>query len=198
VTVWPRWARAVAAGALPQYVHRGAVAPLLPTEPARRLPGPSDEPPMRRAERIYEVFAPHGIRSVHEPTSSETGRQAIRPPDQVLTGPRQATCLDMAVIFSGACLDAGLHPLVIALKAARGGPGHALVVVWLDGSWAGAPARNYPWTAVVHDRPPAELIGQLRAAADQPGSFLAIDVNGATRAPDAKTTCTDPKPSASW
>ncbi|MGQ0777760.1 MAG: hypothetical protein ACT4NY_25690 [Pseudonocardiales bacterium] len=186
--VWPRWARGAAAGALPQYVHRGAVAPLLPEKLAAQLPGPSDEPPMQRARQIYEVLAQRGISYVHEPTSSEAGRQAIRPPDQVLTGPRQATCLDLAVTFCGACLDAGLHPLVVTLDSGRGEPGHALVLVWLKGSWAGAPAGNYPWRTVVHEQPPAELTGQLRAAADQPGSFLAVDVTGATRASGAETT----------
>jgi hypothetical protein len=144
---------------------------------------------MHRAQQIYEVLAGHGIGTVHEPTSSETGRQAIRTPDEVLTGPRQATCLDIAVTFCGACLDAALHPLIVALDSSRGGPGHALVLVWLDGSWAGAPASDYPWpTTVVHEAPPAELIGRLRAAADQMGSFLAIDVVGATRAPGAQPT----------
>jgi hypothetical protein len=188
VTAWPRWARGVASGALPQYVHRGVLAALLPAELARKLPGPSDEPPMHRAQRIYEVLAQQGISSGHEPTSSETGRQAIRPPDEVLTGPRRASCLDIAVTVCGACLDAALHPLVITLDSARGGPGHAVVVVWLDGSWVGAPARDYPWRAVVHDTPPAELRGQLRAAADQSGSFLAIDVAGATREPGTEAT----------
>ena len=179
----------MAPGALPQYVHRGALTGLLPAELARKLPGPSDEPPMHRAQRIYEVLAQHGISTVHEPTSSQTGRQAIRTPDEVLTGPRQATCLDIAITFCGACLDAALHPLIVALDSPHGGPGHALVLVWLDGSWGGTPAPDYPWRAVVHDTPPkAELIGQLRAAADQPGSFLALDVAGATRTPGAEAT----------
>jgi hypothetical protein len=91
---------------------------------------------MHRAQQVYEVLAQCGIRYVHEPTSSEAGRQTIRPLDQELTGPRQATCLDIAVTFSGACLDAGLHPVVVTLDSARGGPGHALVLVWLDGSAA--------------------------------------------------------------
>ena len=185
---WPRWAGKVAPGALPQYVHRGAVGPLLPRDLAKQLPGPSDEPAMHRAQQVYEVLAQCGIRYVHEPTSSEAGRQTIRPLDQVLTGPRQATCLDIAVTFSGACLDAGLHPVVVTLDSARGGPGHALVLVWLDGSWVGAPERGYPWRDVVLDTAPAELVGQLRAALDQPGSFLAIDVTGATRPHGAEPT----------
>jgi hypothetical protein len=188
VTAWPRWARGVTPGALPQYVHRGALAALLPAELARKLPGPSDEPAMHRAQRIYEVLAQHSIRTAHEPTSSETGRQAIRTPDEVLTGPRQATCLDIAVTFCGACLDAALHPLIVALDSPRGEPGHALVLVWLDDGWAGAPAPDYPWRDVVHEAPPAELIGRVRGAADHSGSFLAIDVAGATRASDTEAT----------
>jgi hypothetical protein len=189
VRAWPRWARGVTPGALPQYVHRGALAGLLPAESARKLPGPSDEPAMHRAQRIYQVLAQHSIRTAHEPTSSETGRQAIRTQDEVLTEPRQATCLDIAVTFCGACLDAALHPLIVALDSPRGGPGHAVVLVWLDGNWGGVPASDYPWpTTVVHEAPPAELIGRVRGAADQSGSFLAIDVAGATRASDTEAT----------
>ena len=170
---WPRWDQRAAPGALAQYVQRGVVATLLPEELAARLPGPSDEPARERARRIYQVLAEHGISYVHEPSSSGPGKQAIRHPGEVLTGPRQGTCLDLAVTFCGACLDAGLHPLIAALGSARGGSGHALVVVWLGGA-------DYPWRDRVHHNPPAELLTQLRTGVDQPGAFLAIDVTGAT------------------
>ncbi|HEU0088346.1 MAG TPA: hypothetical protein VFQ77_11965 [Pseudonocardiaceae bacterium] len=196
MTGWPRWSRATAPGALAHYVHRDAIAPLLPRELAAKLPGPSAEPPMWRAQRIYQVFAQHPIHYVDEPTSSEPGRQAIRPPDQVFTGPRAATCLDLAVTFAGACLDAGLHPMIVILDSARGGPSHALVLVWLGGSWPGAPAPGYPWRVEVHHSPPGELVGQVRAGLNEPGAFLAIDVAAAAR--QAARQQDDAPPPSSW
>ncbi len=189
MTAWPRWARGVAPGALAQYVHRDVVARLLPADLASQLPGPSDDPAWHRTRRIYEIFAERDIGYVHEPTSSEPGRQTVRPPDQVLAVPRTGTCLDLAVTFCGACLDAGLHPLIVALDSARGGAGHAVVVVWLNGTWAGAPHSDYPWGEAVHQAPPAGLVEQLRGSVERPGAFLAIDVASAAHRPgDAPTS----------
>lgn len=86
MTGWPRWDSATAPGALAQYVQRGMVVRLLPADLAVRLPGPSSEPALERARRIYEVLAELGIAYVGEPTESAPGRQVIRPPDQVLAG----------------------------------------------------------------------------------------------------------------
>ncbi len=189
MTRWPRWPRASAPGALAQYAQGDVTARLLPADLARQLSGPSNEPPWYRARAIYDVFAQCGITYVHELISSEPGRQAIRPPDEVLHEPRRGTCLDIAVTFSGACLDAGLHPMIVVLDSVAGAPGHALVVVWLDGSWARSAAADYPWQDAVHNTPPAELTGQVRASVDQPGSFVAIDVTRVTRATqDASAT----------
>src|SRR5512132_935439 len=121
MTSWPRWDRASAPGALVQYVQRGVVARLLPADWAAQLPGPSGEPPLDRARRIYQVLADSGIQYVDEPSTSGPGRQAIRPPDQVLSRPRQGTCLDLAVVFAGACLDAALHPVLVIVDSARRG-----------------------------------------------------------------------------
>ncbi|MGH3565294.1 MAG: hypothetical protein ACRDRH_04535, partial [Pseudonocardia sp.] len=178
---WPRWDRAGAPGALSQYVQYGVTAGLVPPDRAGRLPGPSDEPQWHRARRIYEVFAGCAIGYVHEPTASEPGRQVIRPPDEVLLRPGQGTCLDLAVTFSGACLDAGLHPMIVVLDPTGGGAGHALVVVWLRGDWARGPGAGYPWCDQVHHHPPPGLLDQLRGGTDQPGGFVAIDVTSAAQ-----------------
>ncbi|MFD0573415.1 hypothetical protein ACFQ0T_34515 [Kitasatospora gansuensis] len=153
------------------------------------MPGPSDGPPMERARRLYEAFAAAGIRYVDEPVGSEPGRQEIRTPDQVLLRPRHATCLDLAVTYAGACLDAGLHPMLVLLDGERPEQAaHALVVVWLGGSWDGAEAYDYPLLdllppgGVVFPAPPAELLDDLRASADEPGAFLAVEVTGAASA----------------
>ncbi|HSV66517.1 MAG TPA: hypothetical protein VLJ59_11500 [Mycobacteriales bacterium] len=177
MTAWPPWDRAVAPADLARYVQRGAVPRLLPAELARDLPGPGEPDLLARVRRAYEVFARRGIAYVDEPTTSGPAGQVVRPLDQVLATPRQGTCLDLAVAFAGACLDAGLHPLiVIADSARRGRPAHAVVVVWLGGGWAGRPAAGYPLTGAVHDRPPADLVGDVRAGPDAPGSFVAVDV----------------------
>ena len=184
MTGWPRWDSATAPGALAQYVQRGMVVRLLPADLAVRLPGPSSEPALERARRIYEVLAELGIAYVGEPTESAPGRQVIRPPDQVLSRPRQGTCLDLAVVFAGACLDAGLHPVIVLLDSARrGDPAHALVAVWLRGDWAGRPSPDYPLTEKVRVDPPHELAGDLCAGLGEPGAFAVIDVEAAARRP---------------
>src|SRR5690349_14035452 len=99
--VWPRWSATHHPKALIQYIQRGAAADFLGT----RMPGPSDAPVAERARELYEAFAGQGIQYVDEPTTSDLGRQAIRPPDQVLGRPRHGTCLDLVVTFAGACLD---------------------------------------------------------------------------------------------
>ena len=195
MTSWPRWDPAAAPGALAQYVQHGVVARLLPADLAVRLPGPSDEPPLVRARRIYEVFAELGIAYVDEPTASVPGRQAIRSPDQVLSRPRQGTCLDLAVVFAGACLDAGLHPVIVLLgPVRRGDPGHAVVAVWLRGDWASRPSPDYPLMENVHAAPPRELAGDLCAGPGEPGAFAVIDVAAAARQPGDNGTPVEPAP----
>ncbi|MER5867243.1 tetratricopeptide repeat protein [Kitasatospora sp. NPDC002040] len=182
----PRWNRAHSPAGLLQYVRLGLAGRLL----ERPLPVPSDGPPMERARQVYQAFAAAGIHYVGEPPGSEPGRQQIRPPDQVLLRPRHATCLDLAVTYAGACLDAGLHPIVVLLDGERPEQSaHALVVVWLGGDWDGAEAHDYPLldgegNGVLHPAPPAELLDDLREAVDRPGAFLAVEVTGAASAPD--------------
>ncbi|AUG76746.1 ATP-binding protein [Kitasatospora sp. MMS16-BH015] len=177
----PRWNRAHGAAGLLQYVQPRAAEGLLEGP----LPGPADGPPMDRARRLYEAFAAAGIRYVDEPVGSEPGRQEIRTPDQVLLRPRHATCLDLAVGYAGACLGAGLHPIVVLLDGERPErAAHALVLVWLGGDWDGAEAYDYPLLDVlepgdvVYPVAPPELLGEVRATAEEPGAFLAVEVTG--------------------
>ncbi|MFF4420946.1 hypothetical protein ACFY04_09175 [Streptomyces sp. NPDC001549] len=190
-TAWRRWA-SNDPRALIEYVQRqrqgestrGTPADLLGTS----MPAPGVGPPMTRARFLYEAFAARGIQYADEPTTSDPGRQTVRPPDQVLSRPRHGTCLDLAVVFAGACLDAGLHPVVIVLAGARpGDPGHALVAVWLDGNWSNRAHRDYrsdehdpDWTTL-----PPDFIDQLVDDEDSPGAFLAIDVTGVASRTDA-------------
>ncbi|MFE6910541.1 hypothetical protein ACFVDK_29225, partial [Streptomyces erythrochromogenes] len=190
-TAWRRWA-SNDPRALIEYVQRkrqgestrGTPADLLGTS----MPAPGVDPPLTRARSLYEAFAARRIQYADEPTTSDPGRQTVRPPDQVLSRPRHGTCLDLAVVFAGACLDAGLHPLIIVLAGARpGDPAHALVAVWLDGNWSNRAHRDYrsdehdpDWTTL-----PPDFIDQLVDDEDSPGAFLALDVTGVASRTDA-------------
>ncbi|CAM5365680.1 hypothetical protein GCM10010329_85430 [Streptomyces spiroverticillatus] len=191
---WPRWAGSVP-GDLVRYVHRGHGEDPSHRTPAdflgTALPAPGDGPPAARARALYEAFAAFRIQYADEPTTSDPGRQAVRPPDQVLARPRHGTCLDLALAYCGACLDAGLHPLLVVLDGpAPGLPAHAVVVVWLDGTWSNRADPAYPWagTGPVHHPYPPDLLAELADLGDDedaPGSFLAVDITGVASRPDA-------------
>ncbi|MGW3416338.1 hypothetical protein, partial [Streptomyces sp. NPDC000888] len=191
-TAWRRWA-SNDPRALIEYVQRGRPGERARGAPADLLgtgmPAPGDGPPAVRARALYEAFAALGIQYADEPTTSDPGRQTIRPPDQVLRRPRHGTCLDLAVTFAGACLDAGLHPLIIVLAGAKpGDPAHALVAVWLDGNWSNRAHRDYRWDEQDPDwgTLPPDFIDQLAESEDSPGAFLAVDITGvASRADTA-------------
>ncbi|SMF83562.1 hypothetical protein SAMN02745830_06658, partial [Streptomyces sp. Amel2xC10] len=190
-TSWRRWA-SNDPGALIEYVQcerpgkrtSGTPADLLGT----LMPAPGDGPPAARARALYDAFATLGIQYADEPTTSDPGRQTVRPPDQVLRRPRHGTCLDLAVTFAGACLDAGLHPLLIVLAGAGpGDPAHALVAVWLAGNWSNHAHRDYredeqdpDWHTL-----PTDFVDQLAETEDSPGTFLALDITGVASRSDA-------------
>ncbi|MBV9314699.1 MAG: hypothetical protein JO100_13445, partial [Pseudonocardia sp.] len=192
-----RWDRTAEPAELAKYVQQDLARKLLPKELAPDLPGPGSQAPAEKARLLFDVFARRVVRYVDEPSSSVAGRQTLRPVDQVLGRPRQATCLDMCVAYAGACLDAGLHPMIVVLDSRRGQPSHAIVVVWLDGSWSAIGEDSYPLVGIVHQRVPAtsdgfSLPGEVRTSVGGSGSFLAIDVTGATWRPGA------PGPAKDW
>ncbi|NTX52895.1 hypothetical protein [Myxococcus sp. CA039A] len=75
------------------------------------------------AEAIYDELAKRQIRYHHEPFSRDENKQWIRETAEVLYGGVGANCVDLAVLFCGACLTYGLLPLLVVMK------GHALVGV---------------------------------------------------------------------
>ncbi|RSM57204.1 hypothetical protein DMH03_28595 [Amycolatopsis sp. WAC 01376] len=183
MTGW-RWDRPADPDELARYVQQDLIRKLLPAKLARRLPGPRSTAPAEKARLIYQVFADTGVRYVGEPTTSGDGLQTVRPVDQVLARPQHATCLDICVAYAGACLDAGLHPMIVVLDSRLGGPGHAIVLIWLDGSWS-ASEGNAPFQDVVQVTASETEDGfplqeEIRARVDAGGSFLAIDVTGVT------------------
>ncbi|MFE9603577.1 hypothetical protein ACFYNQ_34075, partial [Streptomyces hokutonensis] len=189
-TAWRRWP-SNDPKALLDYVQRKRNGKNTPGTPAQLLgtdmPAPGDGPVIDRARALYDAFATRRIVYADEPTTSDPGRQTIRPPYEVLASPRHGTCLDLAIAFAGACLDAGLHPLVLVTAGTQSGPAHALVAVWLGGTWSNHAHRDYradepdpDWQTL-----PQDFLDHLADTEDAPGAFLAIDITGVASQPDA-------------
>ena len=183
-----RWRRD-RAGALAEFVPR-EIARLMPSALRALLPAPEDGDPLVRLEAVFTALAQAGIKYGNEPTTSEPGRQVIRPAREILAGPRNGTCLDLAVLFSGACLDAGLHPAVVVLDPAQpGDPPHAIALVWTGGGWPGRPDPGYPGLDADPDDDPAStaddltaltrlppgLLARVKSVVDGPGDLVAVD-----------------------
>lgn len=58
-----------------------------------------------------------------EPFSYQPGRQIIRQPTDIFNPPHEATCLDLALLFSGLCLYYELLPLLVMFRT------HAIIAV---------------------------------------------------------------------
>jgi hypothetical protein len=76
-------------------------------------------------EAIYNTLVEQKIKYDLEKFSTVETHQRIRTPVEILSQPRQGTCLDLAILFSGLCLGCNLLPKLILLE------GHALVAVSL-------------------------------------------------------------------
>ncbi|MGH9425308.1 MAG: hypothetical protein ACRD2L_03260, partial [Terriglobia bacterium] len=124
---WAPWSLEGEPLALIQYV--------LPDEVVRYISSPdlSADSRLTRLRAVYEALAKLKISYVDDTPKAGLSRQVIRSPDQVLWAPKHATCLDLAVVLAGACLTAGLHPVIVILDPPKeDGPGHVLVLVRLD------------------------------------------------------------------
>ena len=178
MSTWPQWRTQGEPAALTRYVRPDIVQALLPG-----LPGLVTGNALGRLEAVYTGWAAAGVQYALEPPYDDPAFQAVRPPDQVLIAPRHATCLDAAVTFAGACLAAGVHPLVVVADSETpGADPHAVVVVWLEGSWAGEAGDSYPFS--VTSATVGAIADQgLRERFDDPGAFVAIDPSAATGGP---------------
>ncbi|WP_405908788.1 tetratricopeptide repeat protein [Streptomyces sp. NBC_00828] len=126
MSTWPRWSMEGEPAALAKYVLPDDVAALV------HLPGPPASSRIAQVRAVYEALAAAGITYSHEAPSDEPDRQVIRDPGEVLWSPKHATCLDLALILAGACLHAGLHPLILILDPPETGrAAHALLGVWV-------------------------------------------------------------------
>ncbi|MGV9316091.1 hypothetical protein ACWDR0_28470 [Streptomyces sp. NPDC003691] len=131
---WPRWSLTGEPAALAKYVLPAEVAALV------RLPGPPADSRLGQARDVYEALAGAGITYSYEAPSDDPDRQVVRQPAEVLWCPGHATCLDLALVLAGACLHAGLHPLVLVVDPPEPGrAAHALLAVWVDKPGPGDP-----------------------------------------------------------
>ncbi|MDO5053123.1 MAG: tetratricopeptide repeat protein [Pseudoclavibacter sp.] len=132
---------------------------------------------------MFDALAAAGPIAYAEPPVEEGDPgpgQPIRPPVQILNAPRHGGCLDLALCFASACLDAQLHPLLVLLDPRSGRPAHALLLIRLDHDWkdpAGdaqllEPARRSGVPELRDGRP---LSDELRPPGGGPGVLLALD-----------------------
>jgi len=74
---------------------------------------------------IYKAVGELGIRYIVVPASFEKTGQKVRSPSDILAQ-RFANCLDLALLFSACCEQAGLHPLVLMHES------YAYTGCWLE------------------------------------------------------------------
>ncbi|MFC5260570.1 AAA family ATPase [Kribbella qitaiheensis] len=72
---------------------------------------------------LYEALLAMDIRWSREMYRADEARQEVRPPDAILRGAGDGTCLDLALLLAGAALGKDLLPIVVVLD------GHALIAV---------------------------------------------------------------------
>ncbi len=124
------------------------------------------------AQAIYETLAAAGITYAFEEYHPSEALQTIRPPQEVVDKPGRGTCLDLAALFCGVCLQYELLPVLIVVE------GHALAAVSLEHGlrdW-----NSYRPERELFDDGPLTDADRLRKLVDQ-GSWLAIECTGFAR-----------------
>jgi hypothetical protein len=76
-------------------------------------------------EAIYDALFAKRLRYSTEPYDADRRSQEIRSPAEILSGAGNGTCLDLAALFAGVCLDNDLLPILVVIH------GHAFVLVSL-------------------------------------------------------------------
>jgi hypothetical protein len=169
---WPGWSIEQVPAGLGRYVVPDAVAMYA------AVPAGSGEAVGTRLREVWHVLQGKRIGYAYEPPDGEERVQRIRPPSEVLDAPRSGTCLDLALVLSGACEHAGLRSAVILLEPAGGGTGHALVAVALSSRWPLAETLTAMPEGLI-DRVAESLSGPPRDLAVLDPSGMAISL-GAT------------------
>src|SRR5215472_1723008 len=120
---WPQW---------PRVDDRG-LARFVTPQASRWLPLPisrfdlGSQLDQRRiiARATYDALKERNISYALEEYHPSQALQTIRTPPEILTAPREGTCLDLAALYCGLCLANELLPILIIIE------GHALAAVSL-------------------------------------------------------------------
>lgn len=164
LTSWPAWSIEREPADLARYVVPDEVARLV------RIPGRSSEAALTRLSTAWEELRSLGVGYVREPEGSGEAGQLIRPPGEVLGTPRNATCLDIALVLAGACAHAGLGCAVLVVDPKGAGrPRHALVAVLLGQVWPGEWQDTAVWPETL-----GGLAAQVRADVRLPGRDVVV------------------------
>jgi len=138
--------------------------------PINRYDQPQDQEGRRTiAEAVYSALQKKGVRYSLEKFNTSNATQLIRTPSEIF-GQKEGTCLDLALLYCGVCLNYELLPLVILIE------GHALAAVSLNYDLRNKDAlnrseRKYFVNAVLTD---AEAFRQLVAG----GAYLPVECTG--------------------
>jgi hypothetical protein len=66
---------------------------------------------------LYNALLSKNIRYDLETFSTDSRFQIIREPSDLIRGSQRGTCLDMTLLFAGACLSYDLIPLIVLLTS---------------------------------------------------------------------------------
>ncbi|MDR3201549.1 MAG: hypothetical protein LBT54_00145, partial [Bifidobacteriaceae bacterium] len=168
-----------------RFIDPGAVAALvnaggpqgptgLPGRDRGIRPGEGNQPAaIDQVRACYEALASLGIRYADEAESSAglqpTG-QAVRSPWEVLVTPKSANCLDLSLVFAGACLDIGLQPMVV-ISGSTDRVWHVFVLVRVSDS-PGSRAEIASPRLVASPVPESDV----RSEPDDFGEWVSVDV----------------------
>jgi hypothetical protein len=137
----------------------------------------------RAVGALYEHLRHVGIEYESEPLrldDPDNRLQEIRPPRELLAGPRKGTCLDLVILFAGLCLAVRLAPLLVLLERSDGRSGHALVVVDVvndPADWGRSPTWQEPFDGVLRNDQGGQVIRQLV----EKGHLVAVECTGFAR-----------------
>jgi hypothetical protein len=129
----------------------------------------------RRAviEAIYNALLKTQIQYATEPYNDGQASQKLRTPHEILVAPREGTCIDLALLFCGLCLNNDLVPVMVLVK------GHAFAMVSLAVNRRDATNRNLrPELANIFRRGTTTDAKALQSLIDGDKPYLAIECTG--------------------
>jgi hypothetical protein len=187
---WPAWSIDQDPATLGRYVVPDVVAQHVP------IPASAEGSATGRLRTVWAALHKVRISYANERPGRERGTQDVRAPGEVLFAPRAGTCLDLALVLTGACTHAGLNTAVIIVEPTSGDAAlHALVAVGLgptspltalnaEEAWLSPPTGFLASVARSLDGPPREIAvlepnGLARPAGTAPTPDLDTDLETA-------------------